>query len=222
MNLRDALTTTRFRLNMERINGLAKLIYSDIALLKPTGFAKSEGPRADILRAIVVFLHSTFEDVLRSRAYPYDKKFTFYSGADIDKILRKCRLDPTPFKPLYSPLTQMAKRRTRIVHYADLSKQSDTAAEAWTIVDEWQLIMWMLAVMAFHSLLTSIDHDDEVAHANYLKLREAMDGFVTFGKRLVAFADTPREFWIESLQKISQTLDSVSAALLIAKTHLRK
>jgi hypothetical protein len=194
-----------------------KLIYLDTALLKPTGFGKSEGPRADILRAIVVFLHSTFEDLMRSRARPYNKKFTFYSGADIDKILRRCQLDPNHFKPLYPPLIQMAKRRARIVHYADLPKQTDTAMAAWTIVDEWQLIMWMLAVMAFHSLLTSIDHDDKAACATYLKLREAMNGFVTFGKQLAAFADTPREPWIVSLRKISQTLDIVSGALVTAK-----
>jgi hypothetical protein len=66
MNSRDKLMTARFTLNMERIHGLVKLIYSDIASLRPTGAFKSEGPRADILRAIVVFLHATFEDVLRS------------------------------------------------------------------------------------------------------------------------------------------------------------
>ena len=208
--------TARFRLNMERIHGLVKLIHGDIALLKPTGFVQSEGPRAEILRAIVVFLHATFEDVLRSRARPYNKKFAFYSGADLDKILRRCRLDPSPFKPLYPPLTQMAKRRTRIVHCADLSNQTDTVSDAWTIADEWQLGMWLIAVPAFHSLLTSIDHDDDVARANYKKLREAMDGYVVFGKQLVAFTDTPPELRIEALQKALQTVASVSAALSVA------
>jgi hypothetical protein len=141
MNSRDALMTARFHLNMGRIHGLVKLIHADIAQLKPTGFVQSEGPRAEILRAVVVFLHATFEDVLRSRVCPYNKKFTFCSGTDIDKILRRCRLDPSPFKSLYPTLTQMAKRRTRIVHYADLSNQTDTVSDAWTVADEWQLAM---------------------------------------------------------------------------------
>jgi len=205
--------TTRFRLNMDRIHGLVKLIQLDIAELKPTGFGRSEGPRAEILRALVVFLHATFEDVLRSRVRPYNKKFTFHSGADIDKCLRRCRLDPSQFRPLYPPLTQMAKRRTRIVHYADLSNQTATVADAWAVTDEWQLIMWMLAVPAFHSLLTAIDHDDDVARATYCRLREAMDGVIIFGKELVAFADTPPELRAEALQKASQALDGVSSAL---------
>src|SRR5437867_1485023 len=129
MNSRDNLMTARFTLNMGRIHGLVKLISSDIALLKPRGLWRSEGQRADILRAIVVFLHATFEDVLRSRSGPKGKKLNFYSGADLDRFLQQWRLDPTPFKSLYKTLTQMAKRRNRIVHAADLSKKTDTASE---------------------------------------------------------------------------------------------
>jgi len=141
--------STRFTLNMERIHGLVKLICSDIALLKPTGLWRSEGQRADILRAIVVFLHATFEDVLRSRSGPKGKKLNFYSGADINKALKQWGLDPTPFKSLYPPLTQMAKRRKRIVHDADLSKKTDSAPGIWMIADDWQLIMWICAVRHF-------------------------------------------------------------------------
>ena len=223
MNSRDNLMSARFTLNMERIHGLVKLICSDIALLKPTGLWRSEGQRADILRAIVVFLHATFEDVLRSRSGPKEKKLTFYSGADINKALQQWRLDPTPFKSLYPPLTQMAKRRKRIVHEADLSKKTDTASEAWTIADDWQLSMWMSAVLAFYFLLrATIDHDDEVARVAYEKLREAMDRVVNFGNQPVALADTPPELRMEALQKILQTLDSVSAALLVVQKHLRR
>jgi hypothetical protein len=217
MNLREKRMTARFHLNMDRIHSLVKLIHSDIAVLKPTGFGQSEGPRAEIQRAVVVFLHATFEDVLRSWARPYSKKFTFYSGADIDKILRRCQLDASAFKHLYPPLTQMAKRRTRIVHYADLSEHTETVAEAWTIADDWQLIMWLLAVPAFHSLLAAIDHNDDVAQATYRRLKDAMDGFVIFGKQLGALAHTSPELQIKALQKAFETLDSVSATLLGCK-----
>src|ERR1700676_4865149 len=111
MNSRDSLMTTRFLLNMRRISDLVKLTFSGVDALGPTDLFQSEGPRADILRAIVVFLHATFEDVLRSQSRQGNKKLTVYSGADIDKALRKCGLNPAPFKPLYPPLGQMSKRQ---------------------------------------------------------------------------------------------------------------
>jgi hypothetical protein len=222
MNSRDSLMTARFLLNMERISGLVKLVMSNVDVLKvPALFQSSEGPRADILRAIVVFLHATFEDVLRSQVRRDNKNWAFYSGADIDKVLRKSGVDPSPFKALYPPLSQMAKRRKRIVHEADLAKKTDSATEAWTIADDWQLVMWLLAVPAFHSLLCmSIDHEDQVARQKYLKLREAMDGFVAFGKQIIALSETPPDLQqrLNALQKLSDTLNSVSTLVVASKT----
>jgi hypothetical protein len=220
MNLRHSLMNARFQPNMERINGLAKLVVSDVDFLRPALFQDSQGVRADILRAIVVFLHATFEDVLRTQAGRDNKNWTFYSGVDIDKVLRKIALNPAPFKPLYPPLTQMAKRRNRIVHEADLVKKMDSAVKAWTIADDWQLIMWNLAVLAFYFRLgISIDHEDQVARQKYRKLREAMDGFVAFGKQLKALSETPPDLWerMNALQKLSDTLNSVSALLTASK-----
>ncbi len=51
MTVPEDLLNLRFYLNMNRITGLVELIHS----LKPSGF-QSEGVRADILRAITVFL----------------------------------------------------------------------------------------------------------------------------------------------------------------------
>lgn len=67
MSAPEDLLQSRFYLNMNRITGLVKLIHSEVDLLKPLGF-HSDGVRADILRAITVFLHATFEDVLRTTA----------------------------------------------------------------------------------------------------------------------------------------------------------
>jgi hypothetical protein len=60
MNTHKDLVKARFQLNMGRINALAKLGFSNIDSLKPC--------RADILRTVVVFLHATFEDLLRTMA----------------------------------------------------------------------------------------------------------------------------------------------------------
>jgi hypothetical protein len=140
---------TRFLLNMARISGLVRLVNSSEAL-KPTMIFRSEGTRADILRSIVVFLHATFEVVLRSHLPNPNKTLSFYSRTDLDKALKRSRIDPKPFKPLYPPLTEMAKRRHRIVHEADLSKRTDTVSEAWGAADDWQLAMWLMAVPAFY------------------------------------------------------------------------
>jgi hypothetical protein len=216
MNSKDDLMTARFLVNMRRINGLVKLTQLDVDALGPTDLFRSEGPRADILRAIVVFLHATFEDVLRSRANQDYKKFSIYSGVDIEKVLRKCRLDPAPFKPLFPPLTQLAKRRKRIVHDADLPNRTATASEAWTITDHWQLIMWLLAVPAFHLMLCmSMDHKDQAAREKYRKLREAMGTWVDFGKQLVVFPKTTPDMDLQTSasRKALATLESVAAIL---------
>jgi hypothetical protein len=68
MNMHDDLPEVRFQLNMSRIHGLVKLIFSDIDPLRPTKPFRSDGARADLLRTIVVFLHAAFEDVLRTTA----------------------------------------------------------------------------------------------------------------------------------------------------------
>lgn len=79
----------------------------------------------------------------------------------------------------------------------------------------------MCGTTFFYLLRAAIDHDDERARVAYEKLRQAMDRVVDFGKQLVALADTPPELRMEALQKILQTLDSVSAALLVLQEHLR-
>jgi hypothetical protein len=190
MGTRENLLYARFHLNMRRIDDLTNLIVLDIDSLRPTGLFQSEGVRADILRTIVVFLHATFEDVLRSMARQPNKKISFYSGADIDKVLRQSGLDPRPFKPLYPPLTQMAKRRKRIVHEADLSKPTDTVSEVWTIVDDWQLIMWLMAVRGFYyQLRISVNAASAVERAMCERLRKAMQSHVDFGNQLRAFPE---------------------------------
>jgi hypothetical protein len=66
MNTHNDQMRARFELNMGRVNGLVKLISSDIDLLRPKEPLQSDGIRADIARTIVVFLHATFEDALRT------------------------------------------------------------------------------------------------------------------------------------------------------------
>lgn len=218
MSTHNDLLKARFHLNMGRINGLVKLIFSDFDLLRPTEPFQSDGARADILRFIVVFLHATFEDVLRSHLPKPNKSLSFYSRTDIEKALNQSGIDAKPFKPLYPPLTQMAKRRKRIVHEADLSNRTDTVSEAWTLVDDWQLIMWLMAVAAFYyQLRTSVNAASAVERiverTMYERLRKAMLSHVDFGNQLLALPKVAPEQRREALQKTVVTLESINATL---------
>jgi hypothetical protein len=69
MDLKEDLLAARFRLNMERIAGLTTLVLPGGRPPAPTEVViESEDVRADLFRSIVVFLHATFEDGLRTAA----------------------------------------------------------------------------------------------------------------------------------------------------------
>ena len=213
MTTKDELLKTRFLLNMGRINGLVRLLYSNEAL-KPAGLFQSEGVRADILRSIVVFLHATFEVVLRSRIPKPNKSLSFYSRTDLDKALTLSGIDAKPFAPLYAPLTQMAKRRKRIVHEADFSGRTDVVSEAWGVADDWQLIMWFMTVEAFYyQLRISVNAASVIERTRFERLGKAMRSHVDFGNQLLAFPKVPPELQREALQKFVVTLKSIVATL---------
>ena len=205
------LLETRFRLNMNRISELVRLLSSNDALKPTTVFGNSSGARADILRAIVVFLRATFEDALRSHIPGPSRSLSFYSRTDLDKALKLSSIDAAPFRSLYPPLTQMAKRRKRIVHEADLLRGD---SYEWSLVDDWQLIMWLLAVPAFYyQLRISLGVANSVERAMYKNLRTAMDGHVVYGKQLVAVSAVPPELTLQALQETVATLKSIVSTL---------
>lgn len=214
MSTHNDLLKARFHLNMGRINGLVKLIFSDFDALRPTRVFQSSGARADILRSIVVFLHATFEDVLRSHLPKPNKSLSFYSRNDLEKALKLSSIDTKPFRPLYPPLTQMAKRRNRIVHQADLSAHTAVASEVWGVADDWQLIMWLMAVPAFYyQLRMSTSTENVVERAQYERLRAAMLTHVDFGNQLLAYPTVPPELRNEALLKIVATLQNTTSTL---------
>lgn len=220
MTTTNELLKARFLLNIGRINSLMRLLNTNEAL-KPTGIFRSEGARADILRFIVVFLHATFEVVLRSLLPNPNKSLSFYSRADLDKALKLSRIDPKPFKPLYPPLTQMAKRRKRIVHEADLSKRTDTVSEAWGVVDDWQLLMWLMAVVAFYfQLRMSVNAASVVERTMYERHRKVMMNHVDFAKQLLAFPKVLPDLRREALLRIVDTLKGIAETLRLDVSDL--
>lgn len=211
MTMKADLLAAAFRLNMHRINGLVRVLSSHDDLKSTAPLASSSGVRADILRSVVVFLHATFEVVLRSHIPKPGRSLSFYSRTDLDKALKASGIDATPFQILYPPLTQMAKRRKRIVHEADLEHGEH---RDWSVADDWQLIMWLLAVPAFyHQLRISLGAEHEVSRAALHRLQTAMASHVEFGKQLVSFPVVPPELRLQALQSVLGTLESIASTL---------
>jgi len=198
---------------MSRIAGMVQHLSSSDALKPAQLFGDSEVVRADILRSIVVFLHATFEVVLRSHLPRPNRSLSFYSRSDLDKALRLSNIDATTFRDLYPPLTEMAKRRKRIVYEADLS---DDTSPQWGIADDWQLIMWLLAVPAFYyRLRLSSNPAASADQSRYDGLRSAMRDHVAFGNQLVAFPKVQRALRLQALQESVNTLNRVIATLQV-------
>jgi hypothetical protein len=211
MTAKADLLKAAFHLNMNRISELVQTVESHNSLKPTTVFGPSSGVRADILRSIVVFLHATFEVAIRSHIPRPGRSWTFYSGADLEKALTSSGIDATPFRSLYPPLTQMAKRRKRIVHEADLV---DGDYHEWSISDDWQLIMWLLAVPTFYyQLRISLRAANVVEQTIYDRLRTAMASHHEWGKQLLAFPTVPPELRIQALQESIATLNGIVATL---------
>ena len=202
----------RFNVNMARIAGLMKLALSG-AGVKPAGFMTYEGVSADIFRLIVVFLHATVEDLVRSQL-PANSQFSFQSGADIDQAIKRAGCDPKALKPLYRPLTAMAKRRNRIVHEADLASHSSTVVEPWSVADTWQILQWNLAVLAFYyQMLIVLTEPHQVFVDKYDSTRKAMAEHIKFAHHLMNFPKGPLEVQKKMLNDMGESLDSIMALL---------
>ncbi|MEO7032881.1 MAG: hypothetical protein ABI548_03535 [Polyangiaceae bacterium] len=197
---------------MSRINGLVQLLFSNDSLKSTSVFGPSTGPRADILRSIVVFLHASFEVAFRCFLPKTAGSASFYSRTDFDKALKRIGVDAAPFRPLYPPLTQMAKRRKEIVHNADLDH--DAKPREWSIADDWQLIIWLMAVPAFYyQLRLSLNLANNVEQAMYERLQIAMTKHVEFGEQLFAFPSVPSNERSKALQKVAATLGEIATTL---------
>jgi hypothetical protein len=203
----------RFNVNMARIGGLMKLVMSDKGQFKSTAFMHYEGVSADILRLIVVFLHATVEDLIRSQL-PGNKTFSLQSGPNIDKALKQAGLDSSSLKPLYGPLTAMVKRRNRIVHGADFASRSSTVVEPWSVADVWQTLQWNLAVLAFYyQMLIVLTEPRQVFVDKYNKARKAMDENLEFARHLMKFPKEPLELQKMTLKDMSKSLESMMSLL---------
>jgi hypothetical protein len=210
---REALKI-RFLTNMRRIGAITSFLHSDVEGVKPTAIFRSEGVRADMLRAIVVFLPATVEDFVRSHFSRKNKKFHFYSAADIRRALSKLRVEPALFADLFPPLTQMAKRRNQIVHRADLKEGQSEAVDAWLVPDDWQLIQWHLAVSVFYYRLRKATGPvGMVENRAAENVERALLKNVEFGQSLIALSKLPPEKRQEGIMRLVDILESIRETL---------
>lgn len=96
----------------------------------------------------------------------------------------------------------------------DLSKSTDTVSKPWGFADDWQLIMWLMAVGAFYyRLRMSINAASVVERKQYERYRRVMMRHVDFGKQILAFPRVPPELGSKALLKIADFMER-SAAIL--------
>jgi hypothetical protein len=190
----------RFYINMRRVGAVIGLIHSGNATIV------NDGLRGDLGRVLVVFLHATFEDVLRTAARQRVvgrklKRNTFGAWGDVTKVLHQMGLDLTPFKSFCPALRQLMMRRHSIVHEADLPTPTKGACPPWSIADDFLVTMWMLSVMAFHAqLCVSIDPSNEVERWSLARLTKAFSAARQIGGHLLAVAKCPGESRVPEMQ----------------------
>ena len=207
----------RYVINSNRVAGLMNLVMSDKGEMKPKRVMAYSGVSADIMRAIVVFLHATVEDLIRTQI-PKNEKFTFHGRGDIEKAMKKIGRSDAPLRRLYNPLTQLARRRTQIVHYGDMPANSSKPTLDWGIADVWCLLQWNLAVNAFvYLLLEILTEPNDVFSTRYNAMFKAMDDHVAYGKLLMKFPKSNIIAQQEALQKMSDQLTLIGDSLNVWK-----
>lgn len=157
---------------------------------------------SELRRSAISFLHSMFENLLRENLMNGSRKWTFSGASDLEKALKNAGIDPESFRGLYRPLSELAKRRHRLSHHADIAER--TVEVVWDIADEWQMIMWMLAVQSFYYRLCMEMKvgDVEKIRENVLRMDEAMNEHVGYGKLMVAAGSGPASQFVEKLAEI--------------------
>lgn len=202
---RDAINR-RFQTNMRRIGAISNAL---------PALANDDGVRADIIRASVVFLHATLEDFIRSSLPRQPARFTLNSKSDLVQALHRMRVCPKQFDDLMVPLASLAKRRIRIVHYADLGEAEVEAAAPWTSGDSMVLIHWHLAVASFvyrvRKATGPVDLLEERAAQNCTNARAKLFEFADLIASLRV--GLPRDQLLERARAAGRALDDALDAL---------
>jgi hypothetical protein len=165
------------------VNRLVRLLEGNADLKRKAIFETHE-ERADILRYVALRLCAAMETILRN-CIGGNSPIECSSRSALEKMLTRCSLDPAPFRELYPPLVQLSRRRNRVAHTAGAS----SAANEWGIADDWQIIMWLIAVGAFYyRMRMSLNIASAAQEEQYARNLKAMRMHVDFGKQGIHFS----------------------------------
>jgi len=163
MAIDDTQLQKRFLANMQRANALVELGSGR----SPGADAVAPEVRDDVLRAAVVFMHATLEDLVRTVGRGLAPSLMEWDRASLgsSQVLRRClvalKLDPKPFEFLFPGLDSLFNRRHDIVHNADLPKDRDEAPKTWSTGDNVLLVFWLIHVLTFfHQLWAALYPED--------------------------------------------------------------
>jgi hypothetical protein len=175
--------------------------------LKQKFLFKTHEERADVLRYVVLRLYGAVEAILQ-HCTGKNSPIECSSRSALEKMLVRSKIDPAPFRELYGPLVQLSRRRHRIAH------KDGSAANEWEVADDWQIIMWLLAVGAFYCRLRmSLNIATTADEEHYARDLKAMRTHIDVAKQMIAFPKVNPESRIEALQAMKSALDSTAAVL---------
>ncbi len=190
------------------VNRLIRLLEGNDDLKRKAIFETHE-ERADILRYVVLRLYGAMETILRN-CIGRNSPIECSSRSALEKMLIRCRLDPVPFRELYPPLVQLSRRRNRVAHVGGAS----IPANEWGIADDWQIIMWLIAVGTFYCRMRmSLNIPTTTEEEQYARNVKAMRIHIELGKQMLAFPKVNPEGHIKALLAMKSTLDSTADML---------
>lgn len=202
----------RFYTNMRRVGALTAHALS--IKLEDGEPATAGDLKSDLLRANAVFLHASFEDLLRNVQPRARSGWTFNGDTDLRRALKRIPLDAASFEDLMAPLRQLARSRIRIVHFADLGALQDATVRKWGFVDEWLSGHWALAAgLFFHRLMHRLGPTTLVEDRARENSERAFSMNLEVGRLLTKFPPVPDEKRKQALADISARLEAILGSL---------
>jgi hypothetical protein len=118
---------------------------ADAKVVDKFPFPGQTDPKKVSLGELVGQRRKRVEDLIREGVELYLKRASFNHVKDITSILRRCKFDTGPLKPLFPDIDPMIKRRHKFVHEADFADTTSKVPAEWTTADTQALVRWMRA-----------------------------------------------------------------------------
>jgi hypothetical protein len=205
-----SLAKQRFYINIGRVNAV-----TEHALNLPIDDSGDERERrvtlvADLVRAVTVFLHASFEDLVRTLQGRRGKGWSFSGRADLERALGRLSLDPAEFRDLFPSLQSLARTRISIVHYADLRSPNEAPPSPRGMASLWFASYHVLGVGAFfYRLMNKLGPTTLVEDRARENADRAFVDNIDIARAILAAANAPREERLGHFDTIRAKLDAL-------------